>query len=847
MKPYSFLLGALFLLQSVFSQGDVKVVHNQTAGLFGNEVSQTDYETVKVLTITGKLNAYDFIYIRKFLLLDSLNLAGVTIEEFDGEVYHVSNFIFYAANEFPHAGLRNSPVKKVVFPVGLTSIGKEAFKYSGITGTVSIPAGITKIDSEAFGLCNKITGVRFPEGLLTIGNSAFAECIEMTDSLVFPEGLTTLGDQAFFLCTKMPGYRALPSSLTRIGTYAFRECVAMKQEVVLPASILSIGVGSFSSSGVTSAVVLRDTIPYGVFNNCLSLEKVSIPAAKVIQPEAFTSCKKIKTIHFPASLVSVDIDALANCTGLDTIFSDNTTPPVMGTNSLYGVSRTACKVLVPKTAIDAYKAAPVWSEFTDNVINNDTQAPYLVFQYPGTYSNVTLTPSVRLDWNEKVVLTDLFSVQLVKKSNNEMVYGWGSGNRVNTDSMTTYLEPVRFTSLLPATTYEVLIAAGSFADLSGNVFPVTDARYEFITGDGFPVSTLDFKKSEYTHKGTQQLGFVKFTIPCMSDLIAQRTYYTHRFSSQDTFTESGLDFTVQQYTDECLYETPSSYTSMPYVSADTTALVLWQATEYSLYPYSQKKAKVDFSGFPSGARITDVVARVSANAFEGVGNELFVRAYYADQTVRTMKLKGTDGSGFFDYEPDAYGNKYYYREIHFPVLPGEHIDSLVVERDRHPVVKLMRVQYYFEVTEKPLVNLGPDRSVCAASNEMIDAGYFPGATYKWSTGAKSQQIPVKGTGNYWVEVTNKLGSSRDTIRIDTYVMPKKAFNDSIVYKCAGEEVTLSAYYSAEYSYLWNTGATTRSIVVSAEGLYLLIVAAILERLKPNKIPSGVKPFTHKAR
>ena len=296
MKPYSFLLGALFLLQSVFSQGDVKVVHNQTAGLFGNEVSQTDYETVKVLTITGKLNAYDFIYIRKFLLLDSLNLAGVTIEEFDGEVYHVSNFIFYAANEFPHAGLRNSPVKKVVFPVGLTSIGKEAFKYSGITGTVSIPAGITKIDSEAFGLCNKITGVRFPEGLLTIGNSAFAECIEMTDSLVFPEGLTTLGDQAFFLCTKMPGYRALPSSLTRIGTYAFRECVAMKQEVVLPASILSIGVGSFSSSGVTSAVVLRDTIPYGVFNNCLSLEKVSMPAAKVIQPEAFTSCKKIKTI-----------------------------------------------------------------------------------------------------------------------------------------------------------------------------------------------------------------------------------------------------------------------------------------------------------------------------------------------------------------------------------------------------------------------------------------------------------------------------------------------------------------------------------------------------------------------
>ncbi|OJX88866.1 MAG: hypothetical protein BGP01_05910 [Paludibacter sp. 47-17] len=819
MKPYSFLLSALFLLQSVFSQGDVKVVHNETAGLLGLEVSQTDYETVKVLTVTGKLNAYDFIYIRKFLLLDSLNLAGVTIEEYDGEVYHVNNFTFYAANEFPHAGLRNSPVKKVVFPSGITAIGKEAFKNSGLTGSVTIPSGITKIDADAFGRCDEITGVQFPSGLLTIGNGAFAECTGLRDSLVFPDGLTTLGDEAFFLCTQLPGYRAFPTSLTRIGTYAFRECVAMKQEVVLPASILSFGIGSFISSGVTSAIILRDTIPYGVFNNCLDLEKVRLPVAKTIMPEAFVSCKKIKTIHLPATLVSMDVDALANCTGLDTIFSDNPIPPVLGYSSLYGVSRTTCKVMVPKSAIELYKAAPVWSEFAENIVNNDTQAPCLVFQYPGTHSSVTLTPSVRLDWNEKVAFTDLFSVQILKKSNNEMVYAWGSGNRVNTDSMTTYLEPIRYTSLLPATTYEVLIAAGSFTDLSGNVFPITDARYEFTTGTGSSISTLDFKKSEYAHKGTQQLGFVKSAIPCMSDLIAQRTYYTHRFYSRDTFTESAVDFTVQQYTDECLYETPANYSSVPYASADTTALVLWQATEYSLYPYSQKKACFDFSGFPSGARITDVVVRVSANAFQGLRNELFIKTYYSNQTVGSMALKGTDNSGFFDYESDAYGNKYYYREIHFPVLPGEQIDSLVVERDGHPVVKIMRLQLYFEVTAKPVVNLGPDRVVCANSNEYLDAGYFPGASYKWSTGAKSQLIPLKGTGDYWVEVTNQLGSSRDTVHIDTYVMPKHAFNDSIVYKCTGEDVTLSAYYRPEYTYLWNTGATTRSIVVSAEGLY----------------------------
>lgn len=701
IKPYSFLLGALFVVQSVFAQGDVKVVHNETAGQFGNEVSQADYETVKVLTITGTLNAYDFLYIRKFLLLDSLNLAGVSIDEFDGEVYHVSNFFFYAANEFPHAGLRNSPVKKVVLPSGITSIGKEAFKNAGLTGLVTVPPGVTKIDTDAFGSCGEITGVRFPAGLRSIGNGAFAECTELSDSLVFPDGLLTLGDEAFYLCTKLPGFRTLPASLTRIGTYAFRECMAMKQEVVLPASILSFGRGSFTSSGVTSAVILRDTIPYGVFSNCLNLEKVSIPAAKVILPEAFTSCAKLKSIRFPASLVSVGVDALANCTGLDTICSDNPTPPAMDPNSLYGVSRTNCKVLVPKPAIEAYKAAPVWSEFAENIINNDTQAPSLVFLYPGNQTKVSITPSVILKWDEKVVLTDLFSVQLLKKNTGEMVYTWGSGNRVDTDSMTTYLEPLRFTSLLPQTSYELLIAAGSITDLSGNVFPVADARYAFTTGAGSSVSTIDFKKSEYTQQATQQLGLVKSSVPCMSDLIAQRTYYTHRFFSQDSFTGYPVGFSVQQYTDQCLYETPASFSSAPYVSTDTTALVLWQASEYSLYPYSQRKALIDFTGFPSGSRITDVVARVSASAFDGVGNELFVRAYYAGQLVRTLTLKGTGDAGYFDYEADTYGNKYHYRELHFPVLPGEEIDSLVVERDRHPVVKLMRIQLYTEGSGKP--------------------------------------------------------------------------------------------------------------------------------------------------
>ena len=40
--------------------------------------------------------------------------------------------------------------------------------------------------------------------------------------------------------------------------------------------------------------------------------------------------------------------------------------------------------------------------------------------------------------------------------------------------------------------------------------------------------------------------------------------------------------------------------------------------------------------------------------------------------------------------------------------------------------------------------------------------------------------------------------------------------------CAGENVTLTCQ-NAGYSYLWNTGATTRSIVVSQAGNYTVSV------------------------
>lgn len=942
MKRFYFILFTTIFSLWSFSQTS-KTVENIVAGTLGNEFTASDYSSVTHLTISGNLNAYDFVFIRRFVILEHLNLLNVNIERHEGEVYHVANYYDYPANEFPHAGLRNSSVKSVVFPSSINSIGKEAFSNTKLEGNLAIPSGIKKIDAIAFSGCVNITSVSFPSDLETIGASAFSGCTNIANTLSFPSGLKTIDDGAFSFCTKLPGFGSFPASLTRLGSQAFRECRAMTGNVTLPSTLVSVGLYVFDFCNFTSATVELDTVPYGVFSSCANLSTVELINTEVIMDEAFDRCAKIVQINFPSTLKSIENSAFSNtnltgnlvlpeglqkigsgafynlklltgvnipasvteiserafmnceglvmplnlpdqitkighqafygckgltriklpanntlieagaftnctgaksiimpqqitaiddytfqgCSAVDSIYSYNTTPPVLGFEALKGISRAGCKIYVPDAAIDAYKAAPQWSEFGDGIVSDilpDTKAPELIFNYPGNKSGVSRTPSCILKFDEEVVLTDNFSLNIVSKSNQKVVYVFGTGNRVNTDSAMVYMEPIKNTLLDSNTTYEVRLAAGSVADKSGNLFPAINQSYEFTTGVGSPAMVLDFNSADYERESTENLGFVKSALYCMVDLNTGNQFFNHRFFSRDNFTEKGIGFSIHKYEDECLLETPVSYSPDAYVSLDNKSLVLNKANDYTIYPHSHTKALIDLRNFPAGYEISDVVTRISATSAEGVSNQLAVKAYFSGATEREFLLNGTGDAGYFDYESDTYGNKYYYRDIHFPVLAGETIDSLVILRNEFNLIKIMKTDIYYTITSKPVVNLGPDRNVCSFDDEYLDAGFFPDATYLWSTGDKTQKIKIGGTKDYWVDVKNMLGSSRDTVHITSYPRPLKAFNDSIIRKCSEEAVTLSALSNPTFTYLWNTGATTQSITVTAQGLYTCVVS-----------------------
>ncbi len=76
-----------------------------------------------------------------------------------------------------------------------------------------------------------------------------------------------------------------------------------------------------------------------------------------------------------------------------------------------------------------------------------------------------------------------------------------------------------------------------------------------------------------------------------------------------------------------------------------------------------------------------------------------------------------------------------------------------------------------EVLAYPVVNLGPDKTICLRTTTQLDAGIYPAApiSYTWSNGATTQTINV-GVGTYTVFVKNKANcqSNTATINVNNY-------------------------------------------------------------------------------
>lgn len=140
----------------------------------------------------------------------------------------------------------------------------------------------------------------------------------------------------------------------------------------------------------------------------------------------------------------------------------------------------------------------------------------------------------------------------------------------------------------------------------------------------------------------------------------------------------------------------------------------------------------------------------------------------------------------------------------------------------------------------PKPNLGPDISVCDASQYFLDSHVDANSySLNWSTGATSQGITVNQSGLYWVEVQGGCKSPRDSILVSFFSLPPAFSLGEDESVCILEPRLLKPFDNPSgFNFTWQDGSLQSSYQVKDYGVYWVKVenkcGAVTDTLRLTK-------------
>lgn len=126
---------------------------------------------------------------------------------------------------------------------------------------------------------------------------------------------------------------------------------------------------------------------------------------------------------------------------------------------------------------------------------------------------------------------------------------------------------------------------------------------------------------------------------------------------------------------------------------------------------------------------------------------------------------------------------------------------------------------WVEEIDMPLINLGPDQSICAGTTIELNTGI----SVTWNDALLADSIVIAAAGAYYASYTEGPCTVSDTMQVVVLPLPEANLGPDIT-GCIDTPVVISAFAEVNSSYNWNTFETTSSIEVIEPGLYTVTTA-----------------------
>lgn len=316
------LLLIAFSLMAFTAHAETKTIKVETAGTLSTLIKGDDLNVID-LTLTGNINKADIAFIRQNMKVYTLDLKDANIVAYSETVGETT--IEYPANEFPANVFQKKenddaiiPLKKIIFPASMTSVGSYAFNSSGDSKLETVDfshcSNLETIKGYAFEFCYKITEIDLSghANLKSIGEYGFGQTGAKTINLEGCSALESIGERAFY-----QSYECTALNL--------KGCTALK----------TIGNRAFLNLSKNSA---KTDDGYNLvldFSTCTSLETIQESGCQSAMAVAFI---------FPASLKQLQKKAFYLCTNAQ--YSRYYCKlPELGSSALKSLYKKKCYVL----------------------------------------------------------------------------------------------------------------------------------------------------------------------------------------------------------------------------------------------------------------------------------------------------------------------------------------------------------------------------------------------------------------------------------------------------------------------------------------------------------------------